>query len=153
MTYGIFQNRTQFSEEHHTRLNITIATNWIVQIWEEEKTNILWHFFRIGLVRYLSDRTALQVGMSRVWFPKVSLEFFTWCIFTFRTRLVHTYYGARCWWRSWLMHCATCRKVAGTIPDGVTGNFYWHIPSGRTMMALGFTQPLTEMSTKTISWE
>ena len=24
-------------------------------------------------------------------------------------------------WRSWLRHCATSRKVAGSIPDGVTG--------------------------------
>jgi hypothetical protein len=27
-------------------------------------------------------------------------------------------------WRSWLRHCATNRKVAGLVPDGVTGNFY-----------------------------
>jgi hypothetical protein len=26
-------------------------------------------------------------------------------------------------WRSWLRHCATNRKVAGSIPDGVTGIF------------------------------
>jgi len=32
--------------------------------------------------------------------------------------------GARCWWRSWLRHCATIRKVAGSIPDGVIGNFH-----------------------------
>ena len=60
-------------------------------------------------------------------------------------------YGARCWWRSWLRHCATSRKVAGSIPDGVIGIFHWHNPSGRTM-ALGSTQPLTEMSTRNISW-
>ena len=35
--------------------------------------------------------------------------------------------------------------VAGSIPDGVTGIFHCHNPSGRTM-ALGLTQPLTEMS-------
>jgi len=29
--------------------------------------------------------------------------------------------------------------------------FYWHNPSGRTM-ALGSTQPLTEMSTRNVSW-
>ena len=29
-------------------------------------------------------------------------------------------------WRSWLRHCATNRKVAGSIPDGVTGIFLWH---------------------------
>jgi hypothetical protein len=28
--------------------------------------------------------------------------------------------GARCWWRSCLRHCATSRKVAGSIPDGIT---------------------------------
>ena len=26
-------------------------------------------------------------------------------------------------WRSWLRHCATSRKVAGSIPDGVIGFF------------------------------
>jgi len=37
-----------------------------------------------------------------------------------------------------------------SIPDGVTGIFHSHNPSGRTM-ALGSTQPLTEMSTRNIS--
>ena len=54
-------------------------------------------------------------------------------------------------WRSWLRHCATSRKVAGSIPDGVIGIFRWHNPSGRTM-ALGLTQPLTEISTRNVSW-
>jgi len=43
------------------------------------------------------------------------------------------------------------RKVAGSIPDSVIGVFHWHNPSDRTM-ALGSTQPLTEMSTRSISW-
>ena len=55
------------------------------------------------------------------------------------------------WWRSWLRHCATSRKVAGSIPDGVIGILHWHNPSGHTM-ALGLTQPLAEMSTRNISW-
>jgi hypothetical protein len=59
--------------------------------------------------------------------------------------------GTRCWWRSWLRHCATNRKVAGWIPSGVIGVFHRHNPSGRTM-ALRLTQPLTEMSTRNISW-
>jgi hypothetical protein len=46
----------------------------------------------------------------------------------------------------WLRHCATNRKVAGSIPDGVR-IFHWNNPSGRAM-ALGSTQPLTEMSTR-----
>ena len=33
-------------------------------------------------------------------------------------------------WRTWLRHCATSRKVAGTIPSVVTGIFHWHNPSG-----------------------
>jgi len=43
-------------------------------------------------------------------------------------------------------HC-----VLWTWVHGVTGIFYWHNPSGRTM-ALGLTQPLTEMSTRNVSW-
>jgi hypothetical protein len=58
--------------------------------------------------------------------------------------------GSRCWWRSWLRLCDTNRKVADLIPDGVIGIFHWHNPSGRTI-ALGLTQPLTEMSTRNIS--
>jgi len=45
-----------------------------------------------------------------------------------------------------LRHCATSRKAAGWIPDDVIGIFHWHNPSCRAM-ALGLTQPLTEMST------
>ena len=59
--------------------------------------------------------------------------------------------GARCRSRSWLRHCATNQKVAGSIPDGVIGIFHRHNSSGRAM-ALGLTQPLIEMSTRNISW-
>ena len=51
----------------------------------------------------------------------------------------------------WLRCCATNRKVAGSISDGVTGIFHWHNPSDR-IMALGSTRPLTEMSTRSICW-
>jgi hypothetical protein len=54
------------------------------------------------------------------------------------------------WWRSWLRYCATSRKVAGSIPDNVNGIYHLHNPSGITM-ALGLTQPLTEMSIRYIS--
>jgi hypothetical protein len=43
------------------------------------------------------------------------------------------------------------RYKQGSIPDGVIRIFHWHNPFGRTM-ALGSTQPLTEMSTRNISW-
>jgi hypothetical protein len=42
------------------------------------------------------------------------------------------------------------RKVAGSIHDGVIGIFHWLNPSSRAM-ALGSTQPVTEMSTRTSS--
>ena len=51
----------------------------------------------------------------------------------------------------WLMCCATNRKVAGSISDGVIGIFHWRNPSDRTM-ALESTRPLTEMSTRGIYW-
>jgi hypothetical protein len=41
-------------------------------------------------------------------------------------------------------------KVAGSITDGVIGNFHWLNPSGSTM-ALVSTQPVTEMSTTVLS--
>jgi len=37
------------------------------------------------------------------------------------------------------------------IPDRVIGIFHWHNPSDRSMV-LGSTQPVTEMSTRRISW-
>jgi hypothetical protein len=52
----------------------------------------------------------------------------------------------------WLKYCATNLKVAGSIPDGVIGIFHRHNPSDRTV-ALESTQPLTETSTRSISWE
>ena len=55
------------------------------------------------------------------------------------------------WWCSWLRHCTTNQKDAGSIPDGVTGIFHWFNPSGRTV-ALGFTQCLIEISTRDIPW-
>jgi hypothetical protein len=42
-------------------------------------------------------------------------------------------------WRGWLTHLVTSRKVAGSIPNGVTAIFRWLNPSGRTM-TLGSTQ-------------
>jgi hypothetical protein len=49
-------------------------------------------------------------------------------------------------WGSWLRHCATNRKVAGSIPDGVSG-----IILSVALWPWGSTQPLTEMSTRNIS--
>ena len=45
---------------------------------------------------------------------------------------------------------ATNQKVAASIPDIVIGVFHCHNPSDR-IVALGSTQPLTEMRTRSIS--
>jgi hypothetical protein len=50
---------------------------------------------------------------------------------------------------SWLRDYATSRKVAGSIPDEVIGFLNWPNSSSRTM-ALGWTQPLTEISTRNL---
>ena len=50
-----------------------------------------------------------------------------------------------------LRHCATSRKVTGSIPDGVTENFIDIILPASTI-ALGLAQPLTETCTRSISW-
>ena len=54
-------------------------------------------------------------------------------------------------WCSWLRHCATARKVAGSILDSVGEIFHLHNTSG-PIIALGSTQSLTERSTINISW-
>jgi hypothetical protein len=54
-------------------------------------------------------------------------------------------------WRSWFMHWATSRKVAGLIPEWVTGILQCLKSFGRTM-DLGSTQLVTEMITSGISW-
>jgi hypothetical protein len=51
--------------------------------------------------------------------------------------------------RSWLRHYATSRKFAGSNPDEVIEFFNLPNPSIRTM-ALGSTQPLTEMRTRNL---
>jgi hypothetical protein len=51
--------------------------------------------------------------------------------------------------RCWLRHYVISRKVAGSIPVEVIGFFNWSNPSSRTM-ALGSTQPLTEMRTRNL---
>jgi hypothetical protein len=52
-------------------------------------------------------------------------------------------------WLNIVGYLFCCHKVAGSIPDEVIGFFNWSNPSSRTM-ALGLTQPLTEMSTRNL---
>ena len=72
----------------------------------------------------------------------------SWRLCRFQSRTSGLYFkkgGTR--WGSWLRHCAASRSVAGSIPVGVYG-----ISRFGRAMALGLTQPLTEMSTRNISW-
>jgi hypothetical protein len=55
-------------------------------------------------------------------------------------------------YHSWLTHYATNRKVAGSIPYEVIEFFNSFNPSSSTM-ALGSTQPLTEISTRNLPGE
>jgi hypothetical protein len=52
----------------------------------------------------------------------------------------------------WLRCWATNRKVVGSIPASVSGFFIDIENSSDRTMVLGTTQPLTEMSTRSISW-
>jgi hypothetical protein len=62
--------------------------------------------------------------------------------------MVNLFYLAE---EKWLLltvkNYATSRKVVCSIPDEATGILNWPNPSSRTI-ALGSTEPLTEMSTR-----
>jgi hypothetical protein len=51
--------------------------------------------------------------------------------------------------RSWLRHCATSRKGAGSISDSIIGIFHMLNPSD-CIMVLRSTQTLKEMSARSI---
>jgi hypothetical protein len=61
---------------------------------------------------------------------------------------MHT--GWEMWWHCWVRHCALSQKDVGSNPNWI--NEIWLKPSGQPM-ALGSTQPLTEMSTRDTSCE
>ena len=50
-------------------------------------------------------------------------------------------------WSSWLRSFATSRRVAGLVPNSVTGIIHWHYHSGCTMI-LVWTQSIIRMSTR-----
>jgi hypothetical protein len=51
-------------------------------------------------------------------------------------------------WRSWLGHCATNLKVAGSIPDSVIGIFHWYNPSFSCVCVCVSTHTHTHTHTK-----
>ena len=95
--------------------------------------------------------TALQTGRSRIRLPIVSLEFFIDIILRGKAMANTPKNLPR-------MQCARAIPVtwlgSGSCqarPSRLNTNEWMNNPSGRTM-ALGLTQPLTEMSTRNISW-
>ena len=75
--------------------------------------------------------------------------FFFFCYFFHGA--VHNSAGQKTAYFSWnfkvphyVYKYTTNQQVAGLIPNGVSGIFQWHNPSGHTM-ALGSTKPLTEV--------
>jgi len=123
----------------------------------QDRTGQMWKISPPTWIRS-SDRPACSERLYRLSYPYFATDYIiqsqekrilVYRKFNFGEQ--HFTYGARCWWRSWLRHCATSRKAAGLFLDGVNGIFHLHNPSGRTIV-LGLTQPLTEMSTRNVSW-
>jgi hypothetical protein len=52
----------------------------------------------------------------------------------------------------WLRHCATRQEVPGSIHGRVLGKFQVTCSFCQHSVALGSTQPVTEMSTKEFPW-
>jgi len=96
--------------------------------------------------------SAEPISVSKTFLPTILnlyiTQNFTYMFYNLKTMYIYIYIyiyrGTAV--AQWLRCCATHRKVAGSIPAGFIGN-----PSDRTI-ALGSTQPLTEMSTMSISW-
>jgi hypothetical protein len=101
----------------------------------------------VALVQSLqtSDGLAHQVGHQR-FFLYTQYFIIRWTVQRCVVLATGFVKGKR--WRSWLRHCVTSRKVAGSTGTGI---FNWRDPSDRTT-ALGSFRPLTESSTRNISW-
>ena len=107
--------------ESHIQQDIVCRFPWRGFWWDEMRKRI---YFMVINFKYLSNIPSFCWRYITIWGTAVA---------------------------QWLRSCATNRKVASSIPDGVLGILHWHNPSDRTI-ALGSTQPLIEMSTKNISW-
>jgi len=88
---------------------------------------------RIGFLFWLTLFSSCEIGgligACCMWFVKKSwgLRILNKCCLYLATTTCLSG-GTR--WRSWLRYCATRRRLTGSIPGGVTGNFHWHKPSG-----------------------
>ena len=104
---------------------------------ESDNNNILYE----TLFDFLNSETALTFWISLVIYSVQSHLLLNLCfpIMKFGVR------GAAVRWGTML------QTGRSRVRFPMNGIFHWHKPSGHTM-ALGLTQPLTEMSTRNISW-
>jgi len=107
---------------------------------EETKRNNETQYSTLTHGRTYAFRQVAQASSSERWRPIISA-----CICIFLTYKKGTAVA------QWLRCCATDRKVAGSIPAGIMDFSLTSNPSDRTIV-LGSTQPVTEMSTRSISW-
>jgi hypothetical protein len=78
----------------------------------------------------------LRLAFAASWLTGAPLSF---SCFTYRHNpMEHLSFTITTETSSWLRHCATSWKVAGSIPDGIIKIFHWHNPPGRSM-SLGLT--------------
>jgi len=105
-----------------------------------------WHILLLGM-------TETNHGIYLIFQVTYSLKFLlSLIVITFVTSALISFTQFPYFFLNFIALLIFSRQVASSIPDGVIGIFQWHNPSGRTM-TLGLTQPLTEMSTRRISWE
>ena len=133
--------------------------HWFLVTWSARKVGSIYHFACVSNMCLETSFKFACVHLKRMkhtaketvgWAKACEAICICWCLQNdVLEKFMSCLYVGRCTrWRCWLRHCATSRKFAGSIPDGI---FHWHNPSGRTM-ALGLTQTVTEMSTRNIPW-
>ena len=103
-------------------------------------STLLWQF-NVYLLESVCKREVTK--LTHMWFSLIIRFFLVSCD--------HKASVGGTWWCSWLRHCNSRQKVAGSIPDGVIWIFHWCNPSGFTK-AMGSNKPLTAMGTRNISW-
>jgi len=75
-----------------------------------------------GILKLPSGYAVLRKVTKVVPCRLVDLRMFRDSVVPHETSLINSRQVTR--WRSWSRHCATSRKVAGSIPDGVSGIFH-----------------------------
>jgi hypothetical protein len=125
--------------------------NHLMEARYNTKYPIVWPRLELGTfvvqITYITDWSNLIMGF--LWMSANSIPLFLVNLDLWNVNKWWWWWGTR--WHSWLRHCATSRKVAVSIPNGVIGIFHWLNPSGRNM-APESSPHLTKLSTRSISW-